>query len=43
MQGVSKLCGKASGMDSSYRERKKGHDNMGPEMYGYIVVQACIY
>jgi hypothetical protein len=23
--------------------RKKGYENMGPEMYGYRVVRACIY
>jgi hypothetical protein len=44
IQGVSKLNGKTSGMDSSYREteKKKGY-NMGPEMYSYGVVEACIY
>jgi hypothetical protein len=26
-------------MDSSYRETKKGYDNMGPEMYGYRVTE----
>jgi hypothetical protein len=44
IQGVPKLNGKTSGMDSSYRElKKKGYDNMGPEMYSYRVVRACIY
>jgi hypothetical protein len=44
IQGVSKLNGKTLGMDSSYREtKKKGYDSVGPEMYGYRVVEACIY
>jgi hypothetical protein len=43
IQGVSKLNGITSGMDSSYRETKTGYDNMGPEMYSYRVVIVCIY
>jgi hypothetical protein len=41
IQGVSKLNDKTSGIDSSYRETKKrkGYDNMGPEMYGYRVTE----
>jgi hypothetical protein len=43
IQGVSKLNGKASGIDSLYREMKNVYDNMDPEMYDYGVVRACIY
>jgi hypothetical protein len=43
IQDVSKINGKTSGMDSSYGETTRGYDNMGPEMYSYRVVRACIY
>jgi hypothetical protein len=42
IQGVSKLNGKTSGMDSSYRDEKRVY-NMGPEMYDHRVVRAFIY
>jgi hypothetical protein len=41
IQGLSKLNGKSSGSDSSYREKKKVYDNMGPEMHNYRVIRAC--
>jgi hypothetical protein len=39
IQGVSKLNSKTS----SYKETKKVYDNMGPNMYGNRIAQACIY
>jgi hypothetical protein len=40
IQGVSKLQGRIPHIE---RRKKKGYDDMGPEMYGYRVVRACIY
>jgi hypothetical protein len=37
--GASKLNGKTSGTDSSYRDKKQVYDNMGPEMHNYRVIQ----
>jgi hypothetical protein len=39
IQSVSKLNGKTSGSDSSYRVKKKVYDNMVPDMHNYIVSQ----
>ena len=39
LTGVTKLNGKPSGMDSSCKEKKKVHYNMGPEMLNYRVIR----
>jgi hypothetical protein len=43
IQGVSKLDGKLQEWIPQIKWRQKGYDIMGPEMYSYRFVRACIY
>jgi hypothetical protein len=43
IQGAQNSTAKLQEWIPHVERRKKGYDKMGPEMYGYRVVRACIY